>query len=165
MGCFLNCKSEVYKKVFQIPNFVIQKLFPEKMIFSIIFPTITQLTNSSNCSTCLEIFFALLLYVKIFFLLYGHCCIVVSKVKVDLVIDFSFNDQRCFYYWPRRDYKSWSISFECKGQSTSLQHSSTLKPRYNEPWYSEFCNIVNKPQVPFWGFTKHITFDIVNYSI
>ena len=105
MGCFLNCKSEAYKKVFQIPNFVIQKLFPEKMIFSIIFPTITQLTNSSNCSTCLEIFFCSM---SRFFLLYGHCCIVVSKVKVDLVIDFSFNDQRCFYYWPRRDYKSWS---------------------------------------------------------
>ena len=41
----------------------------------------------------------------------------------------------------------------------------TLKTRYNEPGYSEFCNIVNKTQLPFWGFTKHITFDIVNYSI
>ena len=26
-------------------------------------------------------------------------------------------------------------------------------------------DIVNKTQLPFWGFTKHITFDIVNYSI
>ena len=26
-------------------------------------------------------------------------------------------------------------------------------------------NIVNKTQLPFGGFTKHITFDIVNYSI
>ena len=44
----------------------------------------------------------------------------------------------------------------------------TLKPWYNEPRYSEFRNIVNKTQFPFWGFTKHITFDIlskVNYSI
>ena len=156
MGCFLNCKSEVYKKVFQIPNFVIQKLLPEK----------NDIFNHNSIDKQFQLFNMFrdffLLYVKIF-LLYGHCCIVVSKVKVDLVIDFSFNDQRCFYYWPRRDYKSWSISFECKGQSTSLQHSSTLKPRYNEPWYSEFCNIVNKIQLPFWGFTKHITFDIVNY--
>ena len=45
---------------------------------------------------------------------------------------------------------------------------STLKPRYNESGYSEFCDIVNKTQLPYWGFTKHITFDIyyiVNYSI
>ena len=42
---------------------------------------------------------------------------------------------------------------------------STLKPRYNEPRYSEFRNIVNKTYLPFWGFTKYITFDIVNYSI
>ena len=46
-----------------------------------------------------------------------------------------------------------------------LNNVSTLKPRYNEPRYSEFCNIVNKTQLPFWGFTKYITFDIVNYSI
>ena len=26
-------------------------------------------------------------------------------------------------------------------------------------------NIVNKTQLPFLGFTKHITFDVVNYSI
>ena len=31
--------------------------------------------------------------------------------------------------------------------------------------YSELCDIVNKPQLPFWGFIKHITFNIVNYSI
>ena len=42
---------------------------------------------------------------------------------------------------------------------------NTLKPRYNEPWYSELFDIVNKTQLPFWGFTKYITFDIVNYSI
>ena len=42
-------------------------------------------------------------------------------------------------------------------------YPSTLKPWYNEPQYSEFCNIVNKTQLPFWGFTKHMTFDIVNY--
>ena len=41
----------------------------------------------------------------------------------------------------------------------------TLKPWYNEPEYSEFQDIVNKIQFLFWGFTKHITFDIVNYSI
>ena len=41
----------------------------------------------------------------------------------------------------------------------------TLKPRYNEPWYSEFLDLVNKTQFLFWGFTKHITFDIVNYSL
>ena len=40
-----------------------------------------------------------------------------------------------------------------------------LKPWYNEPQYSEFHTIVNKTQLPFWGFTKHITFDIVNYLI
>ena len=39
------------------------------------------------------------------------------------------------------------------------QHN-TLTPRY-----SEFCNIVNYTQLPFWGFTKHFIFDIVNYSI
>ena len=37
---------------------------------------------------------------------------------------------------------------------------STLKPRYNEPRNSEFLDIVNKTQLPFYGFTKHITFDI-----
>ena len=48
----------------------------------------------------------------------------------------------------------------------SVQLSNTLKPRYNEPcWYSEFCDIVNKTQILFRGFTKHITFDIVNYLI
>ena len=41
----------------------------------------------------------------------------------------------------------------------------TLKPGYNEPRYSEFRDIVNKTQLPFSGFTKHITSDIVNYSI
>ena len=41
----------------------------------------------------------------------------------------------------------------------------TLKPGYNAPRYSEFRDIVNKTQLPFWGFTKHITFDIVNHSI
>ena len=40
-----------------------------------------------------------------------------------------------------------------------------LKPRYNEPQYSEFPDLVNETQLPFWGFTKHITFDIVNYWI
>ena len=35
----------------------------------------------------------------------------------------------------------------------------TLKPRYSEPQYSEFRDIVNKSQLPFLGFTKHITFD------
>ena len=44
----------------------------------------------------------------------------------------------------------------------SVQLSNTPKPQYNEPWYSEFHNIVNKTQLPFWGFTRHITFDIVN---
>ena len=39
--------------------------------------------------------------------------------------------------------------------------SNTLKPRYNEPQYSEFCDIVNKTQLPLRGFTKHFTFDIV----
>ena len=45
------------------------------------------------------------------------------------------------------------------------EESSTLKPRYKEPGNSEFLDIVNKTQLPLWGFTKHITFDIVNYSI
>ena len=39
---------------------------------------------------------------------------------------------------------------------------STLKPLYNEPRYSESHDIVNKIQLPFRGFTKHITFYIVN---
>ena len=43
--------------------------------------------------------------------------------------------------------------------------SYTLKPRYNKPQYSEFRDIVNKIQLPFSGFTKHITFYTVNYSI
>ena len=38
-----------------------------------------------------------------------------------------------------------------------------LKPWYNEPRKSEFLDIVNKTKLPFWGFTKHITSDIVNY--
>ena len=42
---------------------------------------------------------------------------------------------------------------------------STLKPRYNEPQYSEFRYIVNKTKLTFEGFTKHITFDNMNYSI
>ena len=45
------------------------------------------------------------------------------------------------------------------------KEKSTPKPRSNEPRYSEFCDIVNKTQFPFGGFIKHITFDIVNYSI
>ena len=40
---------------------------------------------------------------------------------------------------------------------TEIKKLHTLKPCYNEPQYSEFRDIVNK--------TKHITFDIVNYSI
>ena len=32
--------------------------------------------------------------------------------------------------------------------------------QYNIPQYSEFRDIVNKTQLPFWGFTKHIIFDI-----
>ena len=44
-------------------------------------------------------------------------------------------------------------------------HLHTLKPRHNEPRYSEFRDIVNKTQLPFWGFTKQSIFDIVNYSI
>ena len=33
----------------------------------------------------------------------------------------------------------------------------TLKPWYYEPRYSEFHDIVNKTQLPFWEFTtKHI---------
>ena len=36
---------------------------------------------------------------------------------------------------------------------------------WNKPRYSESCVIVNKTQLPFCGFTKHITFDIVNYLI
>ena len=43
--------------------------------------------------------------------------------------------------------------------------SHIIKPRYNEPQYSEFRDIVNKTQFPFRGFTKHIIFDIVNYLI
>ena len=43
----------------------------------------------------------------------------------------------------------------------------TIKPRYKETRYSEFCDIVNKTQLAFWGFLKHSTFnselfDIVN---
>ena len=38
---------------------------------------------------------------------------------------------------------------------------STLKPWYKEPQYSEFRDIMNKTQLPFLGFTKHITFDIL----
>ena len=34
---------------------------------------------------------------------------------------------------------------------------STLQPQYNKPRNSEVLDIVNKTQLPFWGFTKHIT--------
>ena len=47
----------------------------------------------------------------------------------------------------------------------SIPTTEVLKPRYSEPQYSEFRDIVNKTQLPFRGFTKQITFDIVNYSI
>ena len=43
----------------------------------------------------------------------------------------------------------------------------TLKPQYNEPLHNEFRDIVNKTQLPFWGFTQHITLDlywIIRYS-
>ena len=52
-----------------------------------------------------------------------------------------------------------------RGHWKKIPFFSTLKSRYNEPRYSEFRNIVNQTQLPFLGFTKHITFDIVNYSI
>ena len=42
---------------------------------------------------------------------------------------------------------------------------TALKPWYIEPQYNEFHDIVNKTQLLFCGFTKHITFDIVNCSI
>ena len=47
----------------------------------------------------------------------------------------------------------------------SIPTTEVLKPRYSEPQYSEFQDIVNKTQLPFRGFIKQITFDIVNYSI
>ena len=56
-------------------------------------------------------------------------------------------------------------SFVRDGLNPSSLYINTLKPWYTEPWYSDFHDIVNKTQLPFWGFTKHITFDIVNYSI
>ena len=46
-------------------------------------------------------------------------------------------------------------------RSIARQVCITLKPQYNEPRYSEFCNIENKTQLPFLGITKYITFDIV----
>ena len=45
-----------------------------------------------------------------------------------------------------------------------LEIYDTLKPWYNESRNSEFREIVNKTQLQFWGFTKHFTIDIVNYS-
>ena len=33
--------------------------------------------------------------------------------------------------------------------ATELEHISTLKPRYSEPQYSEFRDVVNKTQLPF----------------
>ena len=42
---------------------------------------------------------------------------------------------------------------------------STLQPQYNKPRNSEFLDIVNKTHLPFWRFTKHITFGIVKYLI
>ena len=56
-------------------------------------------------------------------------------------------------------------SSQRSGQSESRRwgiNKYTLKSWYNEPWYSDFCYIVNKTQLPFWGFTMHITFDIGN---
>ena len=60
----------------------------------------------------------------------------------------------------------WASSFWLVAvKSNKVRMEYTLKPPYNESRYSEFCDIVNKIQLPFWGFTKHITFDIVNYLI
>ena len=63
----------------------------------------------------------------------------------------------------------WSSWFYCKKnillRCCMIIMICTLKPQYNEPRYSEFRDIVNKTQLPFSGFTKHITSDIVNYSI
>ena len=58
-----------------------------------------------------------------------------------------------------------SVKLLCQGILFTSSFHNTLKSRNREPQYSEFCKIVNKTQFPFWGFTKHITFDIVNYSI
>ena len=58
-----------------------------------------------------------------------------------------------------------SIFWNTKRDQTKHERKSTLKPWYNEPRYSEFCDIVNKIQLLFLGFTKHITSDIVNYLI
>ena len=37
----------------------------------------------------------------------------------------------------------------CIGKKRKKRKMFTLKPRYNEPQYSEFRNIVNKTQLPF----------------
>ena len=69
-------------------------------------------------------------------------------------LDFEF-DKLCIHFKNIFTLNTSSFNF----------YISTLKPRYNEPQYSEFRNIVNKTQLLFGGFTKYITFVIVNYSI
>ena len=43
------------------------------------------------------------------------------------------------------------ISFENERNAFFIFNikSGTLKPQYNEPQYSEFCDILNKTQLPF----------------
>ena len=60
----------------------------------------------------------------------------------------------------RCNFSSPSFLLQSKSYLQKFIGSSILKPRY-----SEFCDIVNKTQLPFWGFIKDIIFDIVNYSI
>ena len=63
--------------------------------------------------------------------------------------------------------KSWAClaSYDEIGWSLPCM-GCTLKPWYNEPRYSEFCDIVNKNKLLFWWFTKYSElFDIVNKKV
>ena len=46
-------------------------------------------------------------------------------------------------------------SIPSKGKFAYFTIVCTLKPRYNEPRYSEFRDMVNKTQLPFLGCTKY----------
>ena len=105
------------------------------------------------------------------FVAYYSCCLKNEKFKTArttswTIIQSISNLQKSFNFRSRgRKVHFVTVGlFREEARKKNLP-SITLKPWYNESRYSEFHYIVNKTQLPFWGFTKHITFNILNYLI
>ena len=97
----------------------------------------------------------------------------ISILYIKLVSLFNKNDETIFFSSSKMIsqqnltiYIENLINFFCWKDCVACY--SSLKPLYNEPQYSEFHDLVNKTQLPFWGFTKHYhiwyskSLDIVN---